>query len=60
MIEGGPITVCRRCGSADAQVVFGSCRFCDESDWELCGLIKKEDYIFDAVNIERANNKQHA
>jgi hypothetical protein len=47
MIEGSPITVCRRCGTAYSQVVLGSCSECDRVDWELCSdLIKREDYIF--------------
>lgn len=39
MIEGSPITVCRRCGTADAQVVMGACKVCDQADWELCADI---------------------
>lgn len=48
MIEGSPITVCRRCGSAYSQVVLGACSECDRGDWELCTeLTKREDYIAD-------------
>jgi hypothetical protein len=46
MIEGSPITVCRRCGTAYSQVVLGTCSECDRADWELCGLIDSEGYIF--------------
>jgi len=45
MIEGSPITVCRRCGTAHSQVVMGSCLDCDRADWELCKLIDAEEYI---------------
>jgi hypothetical protein len=52
MIEGSPITVCRRCGTAYSKVVMGECLECDRADWDLCSdLIKREDYIFmDAVD----------
>lgn len=47
MIEGSPITVCRKCGTAYSQVVLGTCSECDRADWDLCAdLIKREDYIF--------------
>ena len=36
MIEGSPITVCRKCGTAYSQVVLGTCLECDREDWELC------------------------
>ncbi len=43
MIEGSPITVCRRCGSAYSQVVLGACSECDRGDWELCADISKPE-----------------
>ena len=46
MIEGSPITVCRRCGAAYSQVVMGACLECDRADWELCKLIDEEKFIF--------------
>lgn len=46
MIEGSPITVCRKCGAAYSQVVMGACLECDRGDWELCKLIDGEEYIF--------------
>ena len=46
VIEGSPITVCRRCGAAYSQVVMGACLECDRGDWELCKLIDQENYIF--------------
>ncbi len=46
MIEGSPITVCRRCGAAYSQVVMGTCLECDRADWLLCGLIDSEKFIF--------------
>lgn len=46
MIEGSPITVCRRCGTAYSAVVLGTCSECDREDWELCNLIDEEAYIF--------------
>lgn len=45
MIEGSPITVCRRCGTADAQVVLGTCKICDQADWELCVDLAQGDKI---------------
>lgn len=45
MIEGSPITVCRRCGAANSQVVLGTCMECDRADWELCKLIESEEFI---------------
>ena len=42
MIEGSPITVCRRCGTAYSAVVLGTCQECDRADWELCGPITTE------------------
>ena len=58
MIEGSPITVCRRCGSAYSQVVLGSCSECDRADWELCtDLLDREKYIFmDAVDKKAVPN----
>jgi len=46
LIEGSPITVCRKCGAAYSQVVMGACLECDRDDWELCKLIDQEKYIF--------------
>lgn len=46
MIEGSPITVCRRCGTAYSQVVMGMCLECDRDDWDLCRLIDEEKFIF--------------
>ena len=46
MIEGSPITVCRKCGAAYSQVVMGVCLECDRTDCELCRLIDQEEYIF--------------
>lgn len=43
MIEGSPITVCRRCGSPWCSVVTQVCPECDRADWELCGEIKKPE-----------------
>ncbi len=43
MIEGSPITVCRRCGTAYSAVVLGSCSECDRADWELCADIAKPE-----------------
>lgn len=43
MIEGSPITVCRRCGSAYSAVVLGVCMECDRDDWELCADIVKPE-----------------
>jgi len=45
MIEGSPITVCRKCGTAYSQVVLGTCLECDRGDWELCKLIESEEFI---------------
>ena len=52
MIEGSPITVCRRCGAAYSQVVMGACLECDRADWELCKLIESENFI-------RMSGKEH-
>jgi hypothetical protein len=46
VIEGSPITICRRCGVAYSQVVMGTCLECERSDWELCKIINQENYIF--------------
>lgn len=47
MIEGSPITVCRKCGTAYSQVVLGTCLECDVADLDLgVELIKREDYVF--------------
>ncbi len=54
MIEGSPITVCRRCGTAYSQVVMGMCLDCDRDDWELCKLMEAEKYIFAAAQDEKA------
>lgn len=43
LIEGSPITVCRRCGSAYSAVVLGVCMECDRDDWELCADIVKPE-----------------
>ena len=43
MIEGSPITVCRKCGTAYSAVVLGSCSECDRADWELCADIAKPE-----------------
>lgn len=43
MIEGSPITVCRKCGAAYSQVVLGTCAECDRGDWELCAEIVKPE-----------------
>ena len=43
LIEGSPITVCRRCGSAYSAVVLGTCSECDRGDWELCADIVKPE-----------------
>lgn len=58
MIEGSPITVCRRCGTAYSQVVLGSCSECDRADWELCtDLLEREKYIFmNAVDKKAVTN----
>lgn len=54
MIEGSPITMCRRCGAAYSAVVLGTCAECDRVDWELCKLIDSEDYIFMSATDKKA------
>ncbi len=43
LIEGSPITVCRKCGTAYSAVVLGTCSECDRGDWELCADISKPE-----------------
>jgi len=58
MIEGSPITVCRRCGTAYSQIVMGICLECDRADWDLCAdLINREDYIFSSAKDDVAKKK---
>lgn len=58
MIEGSPITVCRRCGTAYSAVVMGMCLECDRSDWDLCSdLMNREDYIFSSAVDEKTIKK---
>ncbi len=54
MIEGSPITVCRRCGTAYSQVVMGTCSECDKEDWALCRLIDSENFIFMSAKESKA------
>lgn len=54
LIEGSPITVCRRCGTAYSQVVLGTCSECDKADWLLCGLIDSENFIFMSAKESKA------
>ena len=58
MIEGSPITVCRKCGTAYSQVVMGLCIECDREDWDLCtDLMNREDYIFSSAKDDVAKKK---